>query len=125
LAIIVSFSHDYSGEGIDSGKILGLPIVYVNIDFAPDGRLYATVNSPGVANDMLATIDVASGKATMVNPSVNLGHDNVFALVFVGERLYSLTAGAGGSSGLLLEINRVDGSSRFVRYLSFRTFGGT
>lgn len=97
-----------------------------DLDFSPGGILYATVNSPGVSNDILATVDVGTGFASRVGDSNDLGRDNVFALVFVGDQLIGLTATAVPCvGGVLLEIDVSDGTATTIRCLAFSSFGGS
>lgn len=97
-----------------------------DLDFSPNGTLFATVNSPGLSNDLLVTVDVNDGSATRVSNETDLGRDNVFALVFVGDQLIGLTATAPPCvGGVLLEIDISDGTSRMLRCLSFNSFGGS
>ena len=93
-----------------------------DLAFAPDGTLYATVTAPGVANDVLVTVDPATGTATRVDPNSDIGWADVYGLAFDGTQLLGLTA---ASPGALIEINTQTGNGTFIRNLTFCAFGAT
>lgn len=94
--------------------------------FAPDGTLFATVHMSGAFNDVLVRVDPQTGAVSRISPTVDLGRTNVYGLAFVDDTLYGLTDFQNGCfSGALLQINRVTGSSQFVRCLSFDAYGAS
>jgi hypothetical protein len=93
-----------------------------DLAYAPDGTLYATVFGPN-GLDRLVTVNPATGVATPAGTAANIGHGNVWGLVFVGDRMYGLTYG--GSNGVLLRIDRSTGAGTQVRALTFNTYGAT
>lgn len=97
-----------------------------DLDFSPDGTLFATVNSSSSSNDVLVTVEVSNGLVSRISTDTDLGRPNVFALVFVGDQLIGLTAIASPcAGGLLIEIDVSDGSASLLRCLSFSSFGGS
>ncbi len=97
--------------------------------FTGDGALLAILNRASGGNDVLVRVNSLTGAASRINPLVDLGFVDVFALVFAGNTLYGLTGAQNGqngcSLGALLQIDQVTGSAQFVRCLSFDAFGAT
>jgi hypothetical protein len=93
-----------------------------DLAFAPDGTLYAAVQTwQGAAR--LATVNRSTGQATVVNPETTLGLREVWGLVFVGNQLFGLTTDPGTGSGLLIWIDTASGTGTVVRSLAFDAFG--
>ena len=93
-----------------------------DLAFGPDGTLYGAVRT-AAGTGLLVTVDRTSGQTTPVDPANSLGFDNVWGLVFVGNKLYGLTSTYGTGIGQLIEIDTNTGVGTRVRDLTFDAFG--
>lgn len=109
-----------SGAARTIGPLGNGLVSWGDLAFAPDGRLFAALHSGG--QGVLATIDISTGQASLVNPGTPIGNGNVWGLAFVGDRLFGLTTDAIGR-GSLLDIDPISGLGTFIRALGFNAGG--
>jgi len=86
-----------------------------DLAFASDGTLFGSANAPGEVGDVLVRIDPSNGIATRVGST---GYQDVFGLVFVGDKLYGVTA-----ANELVRLDTQTGEGVLVRDLSFSAWG--
>jgi hypothetical protein len=115
-----------SGRATASGSYGGSLISAGDLAFGPNGTLYATMVG-FAAGDLLATINLANGTATLITTTPNgIGFGAVWGLDFVEGQLYGLTAfSATGAPGDLIRINTTNGAGTRVRSTSFSAAGAT
>jgi WD40 repeat protein len=77
-----------------------------DLAFAPDGTLFVSLNTPNSSEDELATLDAATGIATVLG---SIGFEQVFGMDFVSDRLTGLTR-----NGELISINTTSGLGTLV-----------
>ena len=113
-----------------------------DIVFVPTGTAYGTAKQVGGVNDQLANVNPGTGQATLI---MDLGTTNVFGFAWAPAdvtgvwtpcflpslclpgRFFGLTTDitTPSSTGSLLFIDPVSGTTQIVRALSFNAFGGT
>ena len=93
-----------------------------DLAFSPGGILYASVAQlSGPA--YLATVDLETGRATLVSSSPIISFSDIWGLAFVGNVLFGLTTDVTSSRGELITINTETGVGTAVRPLAFNAFG--
>ena len=97
-----------------------------DLAYGPDGTLYATIIG-GASGDLLATVNPATGVATLITvPPNSIGFPAVWGIDFVEGQLYGLTAfGPTAGTGVLIRIDPSTGAGTHVRDISVAAGGAT
>jgi hypothetical protein len=121
----VLFGADYSGDvwRIDPVTAAGTrignygPGLHSSGDIAwgPDGLLYGTVTVAWSSNDLLISVDPATGSANVIG---NIGFARIYGLAVLAGVLYGLT-----DSGQLITINRSTGGGTLVATIGSSYWG--
>lgn len=95
-----------------------------DLAFAPNGTLYGALHTSSGVN-VLASIDVSTGAATVLSPASGLGFGNVWGISFVASDLYGLTTDpiGPGTTGQLIRIDLGTGVATSIRPLMFGAGG--
>jgi hypothetical protein len=93
-----------------------------DLAFSPSGILYASVRD-SAGKGVLVTVDPNTGKASRINPNIEIGFMDVWGLSFVEDKLYGLGNTSTTGQAVLIELDKNTGAGQLVRPISFKAFG--
>lgn len=94
---------------------------YNGMEFV-DGTLYASIITEGGGDSDLATVDPATGIATIIGPT---GYSGVTGLAYDGNSgmMYGLLGGGNAASGSLVSLNMATGAATIIGPTGFNKVG--